>query len=117
AGHLARKCCTGRAPMSTAGVEASVQAVVATLERDGYAIVEGVLSPAEAREKRQALTDILARTPHGRNDFEGFATRRIYALFAKTRVFDGPATQPLVLGVLDQVLGSYQLSAPQGIEI
>jgi len=38
-------------------------------------------------------------------------------LFAKTRAFDGPATHPLVLGVLDRVLGSYQLSAPVGIEI
>jgi ectoine hydroxylase-related dioxygenase (phytanoyl-CoA dioxygenase family) len=103
--------------MGTAAVEASVDSVVATLDRDGYAIVEGILSPEEAREKRQALTDILARTPNGRNDFEGFATRRIYALFAKTRAFDGPATHPLVLGVMGRILGSYQLSAPQGIEL
>ncbi len=32
-------------------------------------------------------------------------------------MFDGPATHPLVLGVLDHVLGSYQLSAPQAIQI
>ncbi|MHB8576579.1 MAG: phytanoyl-CoA dioxygenase family protein [Dehalococcoidia bacterium] len=94
-----------------------VDAVCATLERDGFAVVEDVLSAEEALAKRQELTEILARTPNGRNDFEGFATRRIYALFAKTRAFDGPATHPLVLGVLDRVLGSYQLSAPVGIEI
>src|SRR5579885_2594939 len=96
---------------------ATVEEVLATLERDGYAIVVGMLSPDEARAKREELTAILDRTPHGRNDFEGFKTRRIYALFAKTRCFDGPATHPLVLGVLDRVLGSYQLSAPQAIEI
>src|SRR5205823_3919925 len=95
----------------------SVDEVVAGLERDGYAIVEGLLSPAEVRDKRAELTEILARTPTGRNAFEGFTTRRIYALFAKTRAFDGPATHPLLLGVLDRVLGSYQLSAPVGIEI
>lgn len=67
--------------------------------------------------KRRALTDILDRTPTGRNNFEGFKTRRIYALFAKTREFDAPATHPLMLGVLDRVLGQYQLSAPVGIEI
>ncbi|HLZ69155.1 MAG TPA: phytanoyl-CoA dioxygenase family protein [Dehalococcoidia bacterium] len=95
----------------------AVEDVLATLDRDGYAIVEGILSAAEAREKRAELTRILDLTPHGRNDFEGFKTRRIYGLFARTRAFDGPATHPLVLGVLDRVLGSYQLSAPQGIEI
>jgi ectoine hydroxylase-related dioxygenase (phytanoyl-CoA dioxygenase family) len=96
---------------------AGVDEVMATLDRDGYAIVEGILSPDETRAKRAELTRILEETPTGRNDFEGFSTRRIYALFAKTRAFDGPAMHPLVLGVLDRVLGTYQLSAPVGIEI
>ncbi len=98
--------------------QATADEVAATLTRDGYAIVEQLLSREEAAAKRAELTRILAETPIGRNDFEGFKTRRIYALFAKTRVFDEPATHPLVLGVLDRVLGtSYQLSAPVGIEI
>ena len=96
---------------------ASVDDVCATLDRDGYAIVDGVLSPAEVQEKRDDLQKVLRSTPTGRNDFEGFKTQRIYALFAKTRVFDGPATHPLVLGVLDHFLKSYQLSAPVGINI
>jgi ectoine hydroxylase-related dioxygenase (phytanoyl-CoA dioxygenase family) len=95
----------------------SVDEVVAALERDGYAVVPGVLTPEEARAKRAELTRILDETPTGRNDFEGFKTRRIYALFAKTRAFDEAATHPLLLGVLDRVLGHYQLSAPTGIEI
>lgn len=96
----------------------SVDDVVAGLERDGYAIVPHLLSPGEAAEKRAELSRVLAATPTGRNDFEGFKTQRIYALFAKTGAFDGPATRPLVLGVLDRVLGpSYQLSAPVGIQI
>ena len=96
---------------------ASIDEVVATLDRDGYAIVEGMLSPEDVRAKRADLTRVLDATPTGRNDFEGFATRRIYALFAKTRAFDAPAIDPLVLGVLDRVLVSYHLSAPVGIEI
>src|SRR5438105_3225978 len=100
------------------GTSASVEEVADTLEREGYAIVERLLSVEEASAKRAELTRILAETPIGRNDFEGFKTRRIYALFAKTRAFDEPATHPLVLGVLDRILGqSYQLSAPVGIEI
>ena len=92
--------------------------VVGDLDRDGYAVVPSLLSADEAAQVRAGLRDVLDRTPTGRNDFEGFRTRRIYALFAKTRAFDALAVHPLLLGVLDHVLGpSYQLSAPTGIEI
>src|SRR3954447_17265297 len=95
----------------------SVDTVVDALEVDGYCIVDGLLSPSEAAGARASLVDVLASPPAGRNDCEGFKTRRIYALFAKTRAFDGPAIHPLLLGVLDRVLGNYQLSAPTGIQI
>jgi len=92
--------------------------VLADLDRDGFAVVDRLLAPDDAAAVRAGLRDVLDRTPTGRNDFEGFSTRRIYALFAKTRAFDGLATHPLLLAVLDSVLGaSYQLSAPTGIEI
>ena len=98
--------------------EASVDDVVGEMERDGFAIVEGMLSAKEAAAIRTEITEILKATPTGRNDFEGFSTRRIYNVFGKTRSFDRLATHPLVLGLLDSVLGpSYQLSAPTGIEI
>src|SRR3954451_974295 len=95
-----------------------VDRVVDDLQRDGYAVVESLLPADEAEQVRGGLREVLDRTPTGRNDFEGFSTRRIYALFAKTRAFDALATHPLLLDVLDRVLGaSYQLSAPTGIEI
>jgi len=97
--------------------DTAVDDVLRVLDADGYAIVEGLLDPQEARRVRAELTDLLAATPRGRNSFEGFGTRRIYALFAKTRSFDGSATHPLVLGVLDRLLGQYQFSAPVAIEI
>jgi ectoine hydroxylase-related dioxygenase (phytanoyl-CoA dioxygenase family) len=96
---------------------ATVSDVLDGLDQDGYALVEDVLSPDVVAETRADLTRVLAETPTGRNDFEGHKTRRIYALFAKTRCFDEPAIHPLLLGVLDKVLGQYQLSAPTGIEI
>ena len=96
---------------------ATVDEVVAAMDEDGYAVIEGVLTPAEVEAARDDLRRVLTSTPTGRNDFEGFATQRVYALFAKTRCFDGPATHPLVVGVLDQVLHNYQLSAPVGIQI
>jgi ectoine hydroxylase-related dioxygenase (phytanoyl-CoA dioxygenase family) len=90
---------------------------MASLDRDGYAVVDGAFDAAAVANARAELTAILNRTPRGRDDFEGHRTRRIYALFAKTRAMDAAATHPLVLSVLDQVLGEYQLSAPTGIEI
>ncbi len=96
---------------------ATVEATLEILDRDGYAIIEGVLSPDEVAAKKASLREVLGQTPGGRNDFEGFDTRRVYALFAKTRAFDEPAVHPLVLGVLDSVLGNYALSAPQAIQI
>jgi ectoine hydroxylase-related dioxygenase (phytanoyl-CoA dioxygenase family) len=100
-----------------AATATGVEEVLQLLERDGYAIVTGILDADEVAAIRAELRAILESVPKGRNAFEGYNTRRIYALFAKTRLLDGPATHPLVLGVLDQVLGNYQLSAPTGIEI
>jgi Phytanoyl-CoA dioxygenase (PhyH) len=95
----------------------SVDEVCEHLDRNGFAIIEGMLSPTEVAAVKEDLHRILASTPQGRNDFEGFKTQRIYALFAKTRMLDGPATHPLVLGVLDRVLERYQLSQPTAISI
>ena len=98
-------------------VPATVDGVVDALERDGYAVVDHLLTDAEVAAARHDLYGALATTPSGRNPFEGAKTRRVYALFAKTRTLDGAATHPLVLEVLDRVLGHCQLSAPTGIEI
>jgi ectoine hydroxylase-related dioxygenase (phytanoyl-CoA dioxygenase family) len=104
--------------MSTVTAAAGVDDIVASLDRDGYAVVESVLDRDETATIRGELGCILEDVPTGRNDFEGHHTKRIYAIFAKTRALDGPATHPLVLGALDHVLGEhYQLSAPTGIEI
>ncbi|GAC1316548.1 MAG: phytanoyl-CoA dioxygenase family protein [Acidimicrobiales bacterium] len=96
---------------------ATVDEVVVAMDADGYCIVEGLLAPDALHAARASISAILESTPAGRNDFEGFGTKRVYALFAKTRAFDAPAVDPLVTGVLDRVLGYYQLSAPTGIEI
>ena len=101
--------------MATMPATSSSQDVARRLMDDGYVVVTGMLTPDGARDARADLDRVLRTTRTGRNSFEGFDTQRIYALFAKTRVFDGLATDPLLLGVLDQVLGPCQLSAPVGI--
>jgi ectoine hydroxylase-related dioxygenase (phytanoyl-CoA dioxygenase family) len=103
--------------MSTLTGAATVADVLADLDRDGYSIVPEIIGRDEAETIRAELTAIADAIPHGRNSFEGFHTRRIYALFRKTRLMDRLAIHPLLLGVLDQVLRDYQLSAPTGILI
>ena len=85
------------------------QDVARRLMDDGYVVVTGMLTPPGAQAARADLDRVLRTTRTGRNSFEGFDTQRIYALFAKTRAFDALATEPLLLGVLDQGLGHYQL--------
>src|SRR5260221_9330180 len=107
--------------MQTGGVATTstmtAEAVTTALDQDGWAVVENVMSEEWVAEARADLTRILESTPYGRDDFEGRKTRRVYALFAKTRTLDAAAVHPIVLGALDRALGYYQLSAPTGIEI
>jgi Phytanoyl-CoA dioxygenase (PhyH) len=113
-----------RSPAVGRPVKAEVQAATSTgaevagqLLEDGYVVVSGMMSPEDVQAARADLDRVLAETKTGRNAFEGFSTQRVYALFAKTRTFDAVATHPLLLDVLDRVLGHYQLSAPVGIRI
>jgi ectoine hydroxylase-related dioxygenase (phytanoyl-CoA dioxygenase family) len=89
--------------------------IAAALRAEGYATVPGAVSDEQIARVRAALDTLLESTPHGRNDFEGRSTRRVYGLFAKTRTLDEMATHPAILGALDEVLGNYQLSAPAAI--
>ncbi len=104
-------------PVMTSRVAFEVEPITEALAGHGYVIVDGVLDGRTVDAMRRELDRVLAATPTGRNDFEGFGTKRIYRLFAKTRVFDDLAIHPVMLGVLDQVLGHCQLSAPTGIQI
>jgi ectoine hydroxylase-related dioxygenase (phytanoyl-CoA dioxygenase family) len=90
---------------------------LATLQRDGYVLLRDVLAAEAVSEARAEIERLVAETPEGRGDFEGRRTRRVYALFAKTRALDALATHPRVLPLLDAVLGEYQLSAPTAISI
>lgn len=98
--------------------DVDVAAVGQAIDESGAAIVERFLSPAKVAALKEELAPHRAATPLGRNDFEGFASRRVYALFGKTRGFDELAIHPLILGALDHVLGPhYQLSGPVGIDL
>ncbi len=95
---------------------AVVEADLAILERDGYLILEGLLSPQECAKIRAGVTPLLART--GRNPFEGHRTQRVYSVLNKTRSCDRTVDHPRVLALLDRLfLPNYLLSMLQVINI
>jgi ectoine hydroxylase-related dioxygenase (phytanoyl-CoA dioxygenase family) len=97
---------------------AAAESVIEAIEAHGLAVVERRLDSDDVRSKQEDLARILAGLPTGRNSFEGFSTQRIYALFAKTRRFDAQATDPLLLAIVERLLGpGFLLSAPTGISI
>jgi ectoine hydroxylase-related dioxygenase (phytanoyl-CoA dioxygenase family) len=104
-------------PRTVSAATATGEEIAARLADDGYVIVTDMMSGADVQTARADLDRVLETTKTGRNPFEGYSTQRVYALFAKTRTFDQAATDPLLLDVLDRVLGHYQLSAPVGIRI
>jgi ectoine hydroxylase-related dioxygenase (phytanoyl-CoA dioxygenase family) len=97
---------------------ASADDVLQALDEHGLAVVEQTLDRDDVARKKDELERVLLAVPTGRNSFEGFATRRVYALFAKTRSFDAQAIDPLLLAVAERALGAgFLLSAPTAISI
>jgi ectoine hydroxylase-related dioxygenase (phytanoyl-CoA dioxygenase family) len=91
--------------------------VLEALFADGYAVVEGAVPDDDVATVRAALQPLLDQTPIGRNDFEGFRTRRVYGVPGKTRAVDRLILDPLVLEVADRLLGQHQLCAAVAIDV
>ncbi len=107
---------------STAGTQAPVdvelaQRCLSDLERDGYTIVENVFDADVVSEIREAVEPLFVHEG-GRNDFEGFKTRRLYSPLDETDVLDQVAEHPIALGLLDELFEpNYLLSQLQVIDI
>lgn len=95
---------------------AVVDADLAAVGRDGYVILDHLLTESECEDIRAAVTSLLDRT--GRNTFEGRQTQRVYSVLNKTRACDRLVDHPRVLALLDRLLlPNYLLSQLQVINI
>jgi len=66
---------------------------------------------------RAALAPFV-ETHHGRNDFEGFKTERIYTLIARGQVFEAIATDPRLMALIGRFLQpNFLLSASHSISL
>jgi hypothetical protein len=107
---------------STAGSQQQVDPKLvdrdlADVERVGFVVIENLIP----REKLDAIkADVMARFVHdsGRNNFEGFATQRLYSVIEKTYVCNELVDHPRILALLDRILEpNYLLSQLQVINI
>lgn len=88
------------------------------IHEHGYVILESLLDAAELAEIRAALRPHLRDHGAGRNNFEGYATERVYALVGKGAPFARLVEHPRVLALCDALLEpNYLLTASQAIQI
>jgi hypothetical protein len=101
-------------------VDAETRAQLEQIEREGFVVLRGLLTPEEVAEVKRDTTRIMndEEGKQGRNRFEGRATRRPYGLLGKSRVYDKILIHPRVVRLLDQLLlPNYLVTATQAIEI
>lgn len=95
----------------------TVDRAVSEIRQRGYTIIEDFLSPQQLEEARQFL-DQRTLAYHGRNNFEGSKTERIYALLSQGKLFQDIVEEPRLLAVCDAFLEvNYLLTTSQAISI
>ncbi|MFN8644442.1 MAG: phytanoyl-CoA dioxygenase family protein [Candidatus Binatia bacterium] len=93
-----------------------VAALLATLHDRGYVVLPELVPRQTMAAVRAAARPFL--THDGRNEIEGYRTRRIYSVIEKTLACNPLVEHPLVLALLDQLLmPNYLLSQLQVIDI
>lgn len=75
--------------------------LLSAMERDGGVIVEDFVSSHVIEELKSDLLPAIAGRSTGRDDFTGTKTRRMSALFARSRRMADLATHPLMLGAAE----------------
>ncbi len=91
----------------SAGAPDLASQALAFVEADGYVVIDGVLDP-EACALLVEEVDRMERDENvefGNNDFEGFRTRRIFNLIARSPRFRSLAINESVLTAVEAVLG------------
>jgi ectoine hydroxylase-related dioxygenase (phytanoyl-CoA dioxygenase family) len=89
----------------------------AEIRAQGFTVIRDFMDEGTIARVRETLAPY-EDSHHGRNDFEGFKTERVYTLVARGKVFEELAEEPRVLAILDRFLQpGYLLTASQSIRI
>lgn len=105
-------------------VNLRVQQLIDQTLENGYVIIPNAFSKSTIEKAKAELVHLSASSAagpasqHGRNSFEGYNTRRVYALLDKSRVFDEFVLHPDVLALNEYFLDpGFLLSALHSINI
>jgi ectoine hydroxylase-related dioxygenase (phytanoyl-CoA dioxygenase family) len=104
---------------------ASLDDVIAAIDRDGGAIIEDYVSSQIVHELEADLLPQIGKISTGRDDFAGTKTRRMSALFARTRRIADVVVHPLLLGASEHFVnqpvvygsGEYARAVRPGLRI
>jgi len=92
--------------------------VASELHDQGYVVIEGALDSEALTRFRGELQPHLDDGPFGRNDFEGYRSRRVYSMLAKTPTVAALVEHPDVLAIVDEFLmPNYLLSSCLAIDV
>jgi ectoine hydroxylase-related dioxygenase (phytanoyl-CoA dioxygenase family) len=87
------------------------------MRTQGYTVIEDFLDAEGLAGFRESLAPFLG-THHGRNDFEGFETERVYTLIARGKVFEEIAADARLMSLIGRFLQpNFLLSASHSISL
>ncbi len=90
---------------------------MASIADVGYAVVQELLPRDEVDALRDELYPMVREAPWGSNPAQGFRTRRIARLLARTRSVDPLVLHPLLTELAWRLLDHHQLTSPSVIEV
>jgi ectoine hydroxylase-related dioxygenase (phytanoyl-CoA dioxygenase family) len=94
-----------------------VDAHAAAIREQGFTVIREFMDTDRLAEFRRELAPFIG-AHHGRNDFEGFKTERIYTLVARAKVFEEIAADPRILALVGRFLQpNFLLSASHAISL
>jgi len=93
--------------LQTLGNDASIDAIVATLDRDGACILRDALDAASVAAINAELAPFVARAAQGRDDFTGRQTQRIGALVARSPLCRDVVMDSRILAAAQAFLAPY----------
>lgn len=88
------------------------------LQEQGFVLIPSAIDADMASDLAREIAVFNGQTPWGRSDFDGFRTRRVYNLLAKTRALDSLCLDRRVVALVEAYLDDeIQLSQTLGITV
>ena len=108
-------------PLAARSSDDAASPALGQLLRDGYYIVEGALGAGQVASLAGDLVEDFEQTPQAEGPFYGSWTKRFHGLLRRSDRMDGFVRHPLVLDLVERILGpacdTIQLNLTQAIEI